>query len=110
MADRDLFFQDFSLVLVPGNRLNCLPRARRERAALRAHREEIRLNCLPRARRERAALRAHREEPRAICSRLVNFFRALSGRTSQPGLLQRRVHPRFAKVLPRIPLIVGSAA
>ena len=35
-----LNFQDFSLVLVPSMRLNCLPRARRERAALRAHREE----------------------------------------------------------------------
>ena len=34
---RDLFFQDFSLVVVPGMRLSCLPRARRERAALRAH-------------------------------------------------------------------------
>src|SRR6185369_11231577 len=36
-ADRDLVFQDFTLVLVPGMRLYCLPRARRERAALRAH-------------------------------------------------------------------------
>jgi len=40
LAVRDLFFQDFSLVLVPGRRLSCLPRARRERAALRAPREE----------------------------------------------------------------------
>ena len=70
MADRDLAIQDFSHVVVPGMRLNCLPRARRERAALRAHREEegaeksMRLNCLPRARRERAALRAHREKTR----------------------------------------------
>ena len=29
---RDLAIQDFSLVVVPGMRLNCLPRARRERA------------------------------------------------------------------------------
>ena len=35
---RDLAIQDFTVVLVPGNRLNCLPRARRERATLRAHR------------------------------------------------------------------------
>ena len=35
-----LNFQDFSLVLVPGNRLSCLPRARREACgAARAPRE-----------------------------------------------------------------------
>src|SRR6187455_3039106 len=34
---RDLAIQDFTVVVVPGMRLNCLPRARRERAALRAH-------------------------------------------------------------------------
>ena len=33
---RDLAIQDFTVVVVPGNRLSCLPRARRERAALRA--------------------------------------------------------------------------
>jgi len=37
LADRDLVFQDFSLVLVPGTRLYSFPRARRERAALRLH-------------------------------------------------------------------------
>jgi hypothetical protein len=30
LADRDLVIQDLSLVLVPGMRLGCLPRARRE--------------------------------------------------------------------------------
>jgi len=41
LADRDLVFQDFSLVLVQGRRLNPFPRARRERAqaSLRSLRE-----------------------------------------------------------------------
>jgi len=38
LADRDLAIQDFTVVVVPGMRLNCLPRARRERAAVRARR------------------------------------------------------------------------
>jgi len=43
IADRELVFQDFSLVLVPGRRLNRFPRARarrfastKEKSALRA--------------------------------------------------------------------------
>ena len=39
LADRDLVFQDFSLVVVPGMRLSCLAHAGAWRAALRAHRE-----------------------------------------------------------------------
>ena len=72
---RDLAIQDFSLVLVPGNRLGCLS-ARPARSVRRCARTRIcgqrriaplmhyagagiRLSCLARARRERAALRAH---------------------------------------------------
>src|SRR6478752_6368852 len=61
---RDLVFQDFTLVLVPGMRLIRFPRARRERAALRAHRE--RRAALRAHRERRAALRAHRERRAAL--------------------------------------------
>ncbi|MEO8900705.1 MAG: hypothetical protein ABI488_03610, partial [Polyangiaceae bacterium] len=61
LADRDLVFQDFSLVLVPGMRLSCLAHAVAWRAALRAHRSgACVLSCLAHAVAWRAALRAHR--------------------------------------------------
>jgi hypothetical protein len=49
LADRDLVFQDFSLVLVPGRRLSCMARAEaRGVRRLRAHRSG-RLSCMARA-------------------------------------------------------------
>src|SRR6478735_930429 len=69
---RDLVFQDLSVVLVPGMRLSCLPRARRERAALRAHRESGACGAA-RAPRERSgacgAARAPRERSVRRCAR-----------------------------------------
>ena len=69
LADRDLAIQDFTVVVVPSMRLSCLARARRERAALRAHREEREsgdgrsARCLP-VPGEYAALRADSEQRR----------------------------------------------
>src|SRR4051812_8360526 len=63
-AARDLVCQDFRVVVVPGMRLSCLARARRERAALRAHRSLWAASyysarrCAGAARLARAAVRA----------------------------------------------------
>ena len=43
-------------------------------------------------------------------SQLVNSCPGARRPTLQPGVLQRRFYPRFAKVLAGAPLIVGSAA